>query len=1059
MEKNFVTYRSSAGSGKTYTLVREFLRLCLSSDYPKSFRHILAITFTNKAADEMKEKVFSALKTLSEGENSGLGNELCELLNIEPSLLQQRASRTMAAMLHNYSELAIGTIDRFMHQLVRAFSRDLQLNHDFEVETDQMPVIEEAVSGLFESIGKDRLLTEVLVDFAEQKIDENKSWRVAHEIIRAGQDMLLSTAAPYVGKLSEYPTEKFSETKAFLTKEISAYENAIRNEAVHILTWADNHNLVASDFIGGSRGLIPHLIKVADEDVNKPFTNTLLKAIEKAILSGSKADAGTRNLIDSSSELMTSLLKIKSIQEDEGSKYLFYKEILSHLHELVLINSLQQRVEDVKNEKNLIFVDDFHTLISDVVTNEPAPFIYERIGQRFRHLMIDEFQDTSLLQWRNFLPLVTDALSSGGFVMLVGDGKQAIYRWRGGEVEQFDRLPSIYPPDDSILSRSREEVLKAHHTDKRLENNFRSLGQIVDFNNDLYSYLSTSLPEDLASIYHGAEQNAVKDQDSGLITLDFVDASQNSEASEKYNELLLKYIEECRISGYELKDICILTRNNNQGSAVARFLSESGLDVISESSLLIDNHPEVRLVIAAMCYLSEPGKTEYGLNLLIRLIRKYCPEQSHHELLDKYTGTNHKNEISEVLINAFLADQQKPALSERLLTLGLYEMVVKIGALLQTGNHSSPHWSFFKQNVLGFTRRSGNDLMAFLDWWKEVKEHKALNVSEQSNAIRIMSVHKSKGLQFPVVLMPYADWLIFRNNQTIWLNVPESISSDNQLLPPVMLGKTSKAMVETPVGPQIEAENDRTLLDNLNLLYVATTRPQERLYILSRASSDARRVSGWLNAYAEHKGYNTQETIRIGKTDRNNDGPHTAIQPSLSAPVQSHHDWRKKLKISFEAGELLEGQFTSNPRSLGTFTHRILGGIKTKEELAAKLHELEKSGATEPAAFLKITEMISHLLLNPAAAGWFEPHEQVLTEHPVFTITGETIRPDRVIIDGNNASVIDFKTGIYQPEHEQQIRNYGKQLREMGYETKMFLAYLELNEVMEISMNPQTELF
>lgn len=1027
----------------------------------------------------MKTRVLRQLGELAENPQNDMMDYLTDALELEPRQIAERSGTILRNMLHNYADLGISTIDKFTHQLVRAFSRDLMLNHDFEVDTNQDPFLEEAVARLIDRVGRDPLTTELLIDFVESQLDNDRSWAVENTLSSAGAKQLGLQSEPYLNLLEDYPVKRFAELKKELYEYCRSFEKDIQSAAARVMEAFSKNQLEEHHFYYGKSGIHKYFQNLAEGHVDKEPNSYVRKSLEEEKFESSKASPEQVAAISALAPLMHQVTReVEEIKKDREPLYLLCKELLKNLHQLLLLNELRKTLVTLKEERNMVFVDDFHRLISGVVKDEPAPFIYERIGQRYRHLLIDEFQDTSILQWQNFLPLVSDSLASGGVVLLVGDGKQAIYRWRGGEVEQFDRLPSVYPPANDPVMLEREQLLKLQYNPQHLDKNYRSLGAVVHFNNTLYDHLQQFVPEDLRSVYSDVEQNVVKKEDAGLVTFDLLEFESGTRADERgevYLRTTEKYIAEALEDGYAPRDICLIVRNNKLGRLLADYLQnkvigDREIEVISNESLLIDSHPSVQLALSAMRWLSDPTHTGSAADFLIRLIRYHEPGADSHQVLMEFTRRCDKNKLDTVRINAYLQSRKKPTIDEQLLTMNLYEMTEELARRLGSSSFNNPYWSFFKQQVLGFSNDKGNDLPAFLHWWEEQRDKLSLSIPEDSDAIRLMTVHKSKGLQFPVVIMPFADWTMKMNSALHWAVIPEEASENfTTPLPAAMLTGLGKAVEGSVLQEAIETENSRNALDNLNLLYVGTTRAEERLYLISYQSeiknNSASHVGQWLTAFAEEKGL-TEFPVRFGRTGHRSqydDSPQKPQEKSQSAlppfPVSQNKGWTEKIRISLEAGELIDGQISPTSRATGNLVHRILSEIERPEELEARLQWHLDRGVMDEKLSALISEQIQKMFDHPEAGNWFKTHDSVLNEQALVSPDGTISRPDRILIDGNRATVIDFKTGEYREEHEAQIQQYGQLLTSMNYECELRLYYLEQGEVRAVSPSDQTSLF
>lgn len=1078
-QKNFIVYRSSAGSGKTYTLVLDYLKLALKSSHPESFRKILAITFTNKAAEEMKDRVLLALQELEENPQHALMSELEKAIGVSADEIRKRAKATLQSMLHNYSDLAISTIDKFMHQLVRSFSRDLALNYDFEVETDSQPFVEEAVAQILESVGTDKHLTNILLDWVKHQVDEDRSWQIERNLNETTKSRTGQGNSAFLAELEDYPTENFEELKKSIIAFNTSYEKELSKIAQQAIEVIHSASLSIDDFYQKKSGIYGFFKKTLESGQYKQPNSYVRAFVEDEKHTSSKDAAIISAIAGIADSLSGAVQAIEALAAAKHGTFLISNILVKNLHELMLINELNKKLQMVKEDHNVIFVNDFNALISSVIKNEPAPFIYERIGQRYQHLLIDEFQDTSVVQWQNFLPLVTHALSSNGKSMIVGDGKQAIYRWRGGEVEQFSKLPEIYTDSPDEFTLERQMILERNFNDsKKLEKNYRSLGEVVKFNNTLYEFLREDIPEGLKSVYNEVTQKIHREENAGLVTLHLMDGKDKEELEEQYLSSTKESIEQCLSEGYSQRDICIITRGKKEANIIVNNLNgedvgECKLEFISNESLLIDNNPSVQLMLSALGYLSAPEDLRQQLTFLIELVHRNTEAKNRHAVLSDYTHRNGKSALVEVKINAYLKKNVAGWNNHQLVQLGLVDLVEEVARKLSFADWNHAYWLFFKENITRFTTRHGNDLPAFLNWWEQNVESLSLSAPPDSDAISIMTIHKAKGLQFAVVILPFADWNFKIGTAKHWLKTPDSFSKEiGSEAPKVLISTINKALKDSPLLPQIEAEESRILLDNLNLLYVATTRAEERLYILSREAvpnGNPSNVAHWLTMFAQ-KQPDHEIPICFGKQgarssyfsaekNNSNEAENETLQ-GIDLTVASTTGWRDKIQISLEANSYLPGELMPKSRVVGNLIHRMLAELEKPEQLDMHIAQYLNRGHISADQAKEIKSQIEIVFKNPTARSWFDKHDKVFVEHAINLLGGETIRPDRVIINGKTATVIDYKTGAPKPEHEAQIMGYGQALSDMGYQPVLYLCYLETAEVKPVDLSPQqTTLF
>ncbi|MEO8759639.1 MAG: UvrD-helicase domain-containing protein, partial [Bacteroidia bacterium] len=489
MPDNFVVYKSSAGSGKTYTLVKEYLKLALADPHRlnKAYKQILAVTFTNKAAAEMKERILTALKQIAALEKTPLAADLQKELFISETELQARCKEVHQNLLHQYADFSVCTIDSFVYRLIKRFSIDLQLPANFTVDTDEDAALWWAIDELLTNMKQNKLLQNLLLNYASDKVDEQKNWKIENEIFELARPILISKKdtkeAELLGKVS---LEDLLEIKKQLQESVRKTEHYLIGLADKAYLTIAQNGVSIEDFRYGKSGFFSYFKKIkekkfaSDELANK-YVNDAIN--EDKWYTGKNANGA----IDGIKETLRSIYyEVESYREKNISEYFLHKLLLKNITALCVLNEIQELVLKYKQEKNIVFISEFNTTVSSFIQDEPVPFIYERLGDRYKHYLIDEFQDTSVLQWLNLLPLVHNSLAEGKFCMIVGDGKQSIYRWRGADVDQFVNLPKIKSAEQNRVIQEQQQALELNYQEKQLNTNRRSCAEIIGFNNNLF---------------------------------------------------------------------------------------------------------------------------------------------------------------------------------------------------------------------------------------------------------------------------------------------------------------------------------------------------------------------------------------------------------------------------------------------------------------------------------------------------------------------------------------------------------------------------------------------
>ncbi len=632
MDKNFTIYKSSAGSGKTFTLVKEYLALALSdeSQSPRAYRHILAITFTNKAAAEMKERVVKALKELSLDDYAALSGTAQTLLKelkkhpklnirkqIDDETIRKRANNVLKEILHNYSDFAIGTIDSFVHRIVRSFAFDLKIPMSFELEMNDDELLNKAIDLLLTKVGTDESLTRALIEFTESKTDDEKSWHIENDLKYFAKNLLNEEGAVHIEKLRELSIDDFFKIKETIQTEIKKFEAAISKCGKEALKTISDSGIEHEKFAGGANGIGKYFTYLSEvrSDKLEP-SKTIQKNIDTDNWYAGKASASDKDSIDAIKQKLIDYYNEALVYIEKNlQEFILFRLINTTIYSVAVLNEIEKLLNEYKAQNNILHISEFNKLIAKIVLNEPTPFIYERIGEKYNNYLIDEFQDTSVLQFQNLLPLIDNSLANGHFTMLVGDGKQAIYRWRGGEVEQFSMLPEIFSHQDNPLILEREQALKRNHNPQVLNQNYRSKREIIEFNNSIFRTLSDKLNPRFKTIYDTLEQGFNPENRGGFVQVEFLDG-EKEEFQNRNLECAHRIINELLQDGYQLKDIAILVRRNTDGSLVANYLSNFGIEVISSDSLLLSNSADVNFIYSLFKFLDNTADPIVQVELL-----------------------------------------------------------------------------------------------------------------------------------------------------------------------------------------------------------------------------------------------------------------------------------------------------------------------------------------------------------------------------------------------------------------------------------------------------------
>jgi ATP-dependent exoDNAse (exonuclease V) beta subunit len=1031
---NFVVYKSSAGSGKTYTLVKEYLKLALVDPdrLHLAFKSILAVTFTNKAATEMKERVLRALHEIASGAQAPLAADLQQEMKLSQSDLQARCEELHSHLLHQYADFSVSTIDAFVYRIVRRFSPDLKLPANFAVETDEETPLWWATDNLLTGMQQNPAVKKLLEAYAEEKIDEQKNWNIEQEIFNLAKSILVGKKDQEgAGLLGEQQIGKLVEVKDSLQEKKSAVEHHLTALAEKAFLLMDKKGIAPEDFYQGKRGIPGYFDKVRRRiyDSEELMNSFVRKALEDDVwYSGKQANPA----IDSAKgELLTLINSIEDFREKHEKDYNLHTLLLKNINALCVVSELKLLVDQYKAEKNIVFISEFNKAVSGFISEEPVPYIYERLGDRYKHYLVDEFQDTSSLQWLNLLPLIHNSLSEGKFCMVVGDGKQSIYRWRGADVSQFANLPRVENPRGSEWIAEQQQALQHEYTEKQLNVNRRSRAGVIRFNNSLFNYLAEAqLQGSFKKVYENSAQEPAS-KEGGRITLSFISETKE-EGIEKVLAATYRQVQAALQNRYRFADIAVLVRRNANGNQVANYLMQQGVPVVSSDSLLLKNCPEVNFLTALLGWLVNPNDAVAAV-AVIGYLRQTTHPAIDHEVIGQVASRPY-------LLGEALAAHQVPVDAAKLASLSLFELCTECIRIFRLANRNPLYLNFFLDEISNFSQRESNSIYAFLAWWKQKGDNLSVKIPASTNAVKILTIHASKGLEFPVVIFPFADWKV---------DASESILIDTAgRVPglPVALVRTGGLLKKTDYAPQSEEEEQKQALDNLNMLYVACTRAVDELHIIAReGAAGGVTVARWLRQFtldtklagADQSYFESGESI---VREHEKPGEDTTLAAAAYRPLHE----AVTIKLSD-----VEDSATSR-RVFGIAIHSILAEIRTAADVEAALQKALLLGSISQQQHPAVEVALTQLTQQAQLAKYFAADVQVKTETELFYNNGEIIRPDRVVICEDHVAVIDFKTGEKKPEHVKQIEAYRYALKNVtGKEVKAFLVYLPL-EVVEV---------
>ena len=1043
---SFSIYDASAGSGKTYTLVKEYLKIILLSYKNDAYKNILAITFTNKAVHEMKSRVLESLSEFAKDNPSEKALQLMQNIKLETNLslntIQTKAKSIIKNIIHNYAAFDISTIDKFTHKVIRAFAHDLNLPITFEVSLDTESLLTEAVDAIIAQAGEDETLTKLLVDFTMDKADDDKSWDISHEIMDTGKMILNENNREEISHFNTKSIAEFVAIKNKLTELCKQLEFETSELASEALALINKNGIDLKSFSGGY--FPKHLINIQEGKYN-PNNKTYHEFDDIKI----NKTAKETDIIES---IIPSLLEILNLIYKKFEKKNFYEAFLKNITPLSLLNTLSNELTKIQKDQNILSISEFNKLINEQIQNQPAPFIYERIGEKYRHFFIDEFQDTSEMQWQNLIPLIDNATSSmidnqKGTLLIVGDPKQSIYRWRGGKAEQFIALSK----DENPFNNPQKEKFS-------LDTNYRSYSQIIDFNNEFFGFLSKEFEnEDYKDLYLNHSHQKSNAKKGGCVSISFIPKEEQNdidfEAFEEENldknELYLKAISltinEIKTNGFKNKDIVILIRKKAQGNAIANYLTKNGIPIVSSESLLIGGSSEVKCIIHILRYLKNNNDKEAKANFLYYIANKQQDKLEVNEFI--LQGLQQKDEKEfESWLTQFSFGNLEGFSFENYRKKSLYEATEIIISKIIPVKNRNAYLQYFLDIVLERDIKNQAGISDFLDYWDKNSEKFSIPSPEGNDAVRIMTIHKSKGLEFPVVIFPFAEEDFSRRpKEKIWLNATEETIDVKK----VLVDKSSKVESFGEDASEIyKQKKQEDLLDIINVLYVALTRSVEQLHVISsmnikKDGNLPNNLSSFFIEFLEDKGFEeTKFSYQFGDpkklSDEQEEQRETQIIPHVLETLNP-----KCIKIA-QRDSLMWNTKQQKAIEYGNIVHEILSFINTKKDIDFAINKAIQTGliiASQKETVLKsINEIVNHNEL----LDYFSEDNKVLNEQTIIQKEGKIVKPDKMVINAaKEVYLLDYKTGSPIPKYIQQLANYQNAIENIGYKVvKKALIYI-----------------
>jgi ATP-dependent exoDNAse (exonuclease V) beta subunit len=1056
---NFVStlsvYRSSAGSGKTRTLAKAYIKLVLVGP-PDAFTHVLAVTFANKATQEMKERVLQYLAEFAAGRTNPLGDELKAELRLSAQQLQSRSSAVLSLILHRYSQFSISTIDAFFQRIIRAFTREAGLLGNFRLEVDNDLVLDEVIDALMDELGPGRPeLTNWVVQFARNKLSEGASWNIHQDLKAFTRQIFNEDFKAVEQEILATTNDAHVHTLAILRAEVERFETFMKVKADEALAILVAEGLSVYDFHFKDIGTA---YKYFSEFSAKRYMGTDSQRMQTYLASGSawaaKGLHHNRMVAVANARLLPILKEMVAYDDQNSKRYLTAYVILQNFYAFGLLADVTRKLQHYKSENNVMLLADAPQFLQGVINKSDTPFIYEKVGAWFHHYLIDEFQDTSRLQWLNFIPLLKEAADQNRSNLIVGDVKQSIYRWRGGDLQLLQH--------DVSRTFGKEQV-EVH----ALDTNYRSAGNVVAFNNVFFTEAAPLVSQAVANplpaeVYRDVAQKPLKWPHDGYVRLEFLEKDEVPWEDRVLTQLP-RWLEQLQEEGVALKDIAILVRKNEEGQRIVNFLLQYQqspearpsfrYDVVSNESLRLDTAWSVNVLVTAFRFLKNPADRIARAQLAFEL----AGEASHHLF-----AAAQKNQLAEFIPEEFILQ------ARYLNKLSLFELTEELIRIFKLGHRPTElaYLQAFQDLILEFSAHEKTDLQSFLEWWELYKGKKSIQVSGTIDAVNIFTIHRAKGLQFKFVIIPFCRWEMDHSwRPQLWVQSKEKPFNE--------LGTVavtySSSLAKTHFEQDYIRERTKIFLDNLNLLYVAFTRAEWGLLAFAPQPGKGKSMATTADVMAEvitaspelSQHFNGQ-VLEWGTLKRLSSDIPANNWDTVELSTYISSDWRKKMVIKRQGREFFDAEVSDRRLKInvGILLHQVLAQIHYKGGWQKIAEDFFIAAAVHPELQDTIRQRISAMMDHPVMSTWFNKQWQVKTEAPVLLPGGRQKRIDRVLIGKHKTLIIDYKTGEKSGSDAEQVEEYARVLGAMGYpNVSAYLVYLQSNQVEEIIGSSNLSLF
>lgn len=1114
MEEHLTVYRASAGSGKTFTLAVEYISLLVKD--PENYQHILAVTFTNKATQEMKMRILSQLYGIANSLQSSQQyfNKVKEKTNMPDAVIRNNARAALTLLIHRYNNFRILTIDAFFQQVLRNLAHELGQTANLRVDLNNEEITEKAVDQMIESLEKGQPVLQWISTYINNSIEDDNGWNIIGKIKTFGTNIFKDFYKAHEANLKEQLSnaDDFKVYETTLRKRRNDIRKTFNSKARSILNEIKNANLdIPSNY---RSGLYKYLTDSAIAPLtNKPLKAGVLKANESPQnwTSSKCAKADKQQIQTLAAEVLSAQLsELIAYNNDNWNEFQSIQLTLSHLSELRLLHAIADAVDNLTKDTNRFMLSNTQALLKELIADSDTPFIFERIGARLKHVMIDEFQDTSTIQWQNFQVLLANCMAQElSQNLIVGDIKQSVYRWRQG--------------DWGILNNIEKSFAHQKIRLETLDYNYRSEKRIIDFNNAFWEQCVANTAKEVAQddaekaeivqkAYEDVAQKTHKTTENGFVKISLYPSKSMKEA---VLEELIETIKELFNNGYGGKNqskIAILVRSKSNIQDIVNALLQSfgnEINIVSDEAFRLDASLSVNIIVSAMHLLTHPD------DVLTRgkLVKLYNQEVLKKPLTDTdlLVSINESNNIDTKNIDKkerrkLATEQQMAKLNsqlppeyvanrELLLGLPIVDLVDKLFMLfgLDQLEGQSSYICTLYDTLNDFLKDHTADIDDFINEWENSLSSKTIQ-SDEIEGIRIMTIHKSKGLEFDNVIIPFCSWEMEKKG-TLWCETKNKPAPYNKL-PLLPIDFSRDKLIGTVFEDDYKEEHFQNIVDNLNLLYVAFTRASKNLFVfglrqgkttldnIAKGTPPGNRsyaielalkqvseqLQGSLLSFPDdigseiHFEYGTLAPETHEKEHAVADNPFL-IKPdkhivSIATYPQAATFKQSNKSIEFVKGEDIDPSDRTRYIKIGNVLHQLFSTIYTTADIPTRLNELEQQGIiyNDEITSAQLRTRIEDAITNPQVQEWFSKRWQLYNECTILEYNKDTNemeehRPDRVMTDGKEFVVVDFKFGKEREEYKKQVQQYMEILIRMGHKkVSGYLWYVVKNNVVEVNI-------